>query len=335
MILSIESSCDDSAIALTRLDTGALLFHKRLSQTKEHSAYGGVVPELAARLHAVALPEILEEVKPYLSEVEAIAVTTEPGLTVTLVEGVMMAKALGLALEKPILPIHHIKGHIYSLFIGKEARLPLTALVASGGHTQVVRVEGYQKMETLLATMDDSLGESFDKVAKMLDLPYPGGPEVERLALEGDDRRFPFTEPLRRNPAMAFSYSGLKNGVRVAVEELGEGIAEQDKKDLCASFQKVAFDHIFHKLGKLFEEGAPERFAIVGGVSANNLFRERAREFCDRHGTELLLAPLEFCSDNAAMIGRAALEAWKEEAFAPRDTLEIRSRSPLESKETA
>jgi len=190
-------------------------------------------------------------------------------------------------------------------------------------------------METLLSTMDDSLGESFDKVAKMLGLPYPGGPEVEKLALEGDDTRFPFTEPLRRNPVPAFSYSGLKNGVRVKVEELGEGMTKQDKKDLCASFQKVAFDHIFHKLGKLFEEGAPERFAIVGGVSANNLFRERAREFCDRHGTRLLLAPLEFCSDNAAMIGRAALEAWKEEAFTPRDRLEIRSRSPLDNKETA
>lgn len=185
MILSIESSCDDSSIALTSLDDCKILFHKKISQELDHSKYGGVVPELAARLHAKALPQILALVKPYLPKVKAIAVTTEPGLSVTLVEGLVMAKALCIALKVPLLPINHLHGHIYSLFLEKESHFPLGVLLVSGGHTQLLHVKTHESMQVLATTMDDSFGESFDKVSKMLGLGYPGGPVVESRAKRG------------------------------------------------------------------------------------------------------------------------------------------------------
>ncbi|MDT8339849.1 MAG: tRNA (adenosine(37)-N6)-threonylcarbamoyltransferase complex transferase subunit TsaD, partial [Sulfurimonas sp.] len=167
MILSIESSCDDSAIAVTEIATKKLIFHKKISQEVEHSVYGGVVPELAARLHAEALPRILEECKPYFKDLKAVAVTSSPGLTVTLIEGVVMAKAVAVALNIPIIGVNHLIGHIYSLFIEKETQFPLTVLLVSGGHTQVMEVESLESIKTIAKSMDDSFGESFDKVAKM------------------------------------------------------------------------------------------------------------------------------------------------------------------------
>src|SRR5210317_1451198 len=183
MILSIESSCDDSSIAITEIATKKILYHKKISQEAEHSCYGGVVPELASRLHAVALPEILQETKPYFQKLKAIAVTNQPGLGVTLLEGIAMAKTLSSLLDIPLIPVHHLKGHIYSLFIEKEATFPLLVLLISGGHTQVIRVESFERMEILATSMDDSVGESFDKCAKMMGLGYPGGPLIEALAL--------------------------------------------------------------------------------------------------------------------------------------------------------
>ncbi|HHS92594.1 MAG TPA: tRNA (adenosine(37)-N6)-threonylcarbamoyltransferase complex transferase subunit TsaD, partial [Campylobacterales bacterium] len=221
MILSIESSCDDSSIAITKIENNELIFHKKISQEKEHANYGGVVPELASRLHAIDLPKILEDAKPYFNELQAIAVTNQPGLSVTLLEGIAMAKALAVSKDIPLIPVHHLKGHIYSLFIGKEAILPLLVLLISGGHTQVIRVESLEKMEILATSIDDSVGESFDKTAKMMGLGYPGGPIIEKLAREGDENRFDFPIPLRNSKEIAFSLSGLKNAVRLAIEGLG------------------------------------------------------------------------------------------------------------------
>ncbi|MEZ7934501.1 MAG: tRNA (adenosine(37)-N6)-threonylcarbamoyltransferase complex transferase subunit TsaD, partial [Sulfurospirillum sp.] len=217
MILSIESSCDDSSIAITRIDDKKLLFHKKISQDEEHAKYGGVVPELAARLHAVTLPKILEETKSYFSELKAIAVTNEPGLSVTLVEGVSMAKALSVSLGLPLLGINHLKGHICSLFIEEETRFPMDVLLVSGGHTQLLHVKSLEEIQLLATTMDDSFGESFDKVGKMLGLPYPAGAIIENYAKRGDAKRFDFTIPLQGTSSsmLAFSYSGLKNQVRL------------------------------------------------------------------------------------------------------------------------
>ncbi len=325
MILSIESSCDDSSIAITEIATKKVLYHKKISQEAQHSCYGGVVPELASRLHAVALPEILKETQPYFEKLKAIAVTNQPGLGVTLLEGIAMAKTLSTLLEIPLIPVHHLKGHIYSLFIEKEPIMPLLVLLISGGHTQVIRVESFEHMEILATSMDDSVGESFDKCAKMMGLGYPGGPLIEALALKGDENRFDLPVPLRNSPLIAFSLSGLKNAVRLQVEALGgsENMSEQDKADLSASFQKAVKLHLLQKSKKIFAKEKIKDFAIVGGASANKYLRNAYQNLCDEFGKTMHLAPLEYCADNAAMIGRYALEAYKRECFIDPNEIDI------------
>lgn len=325
MILSIESSCDDSSIAITEIATKKLIYHKKISQELEHSQYGGVVPELASRLHAIALPAILSECEPWFNELKAIAVTSEPGLGVTLIEGVVMAKALAISLNILILPINHLKGHIYSLFIEKESQLPLTVLLVSGGHTQLIEVKSYSQMETVATTMDDSYGESFDKVAKMMKLGYPGGPVIEQLAHSGDASNQSFTVPLWQSPLIAFSYSGLKNQVRLAVESA----SSEKYPDIAAAFQKAATDHLVQKLKKYFKTNPPKRFAIVGGASANLYLRSQVQQMLTAYKAPLLLAPLEYCSDNAAMIGRCALEAYVLEFFVNHTDVVINPRCKL------
>lgn len=323
MILSIESSCDDSSVAVTRIKDSKLLFHKKISQEIDHSVYGGVVPELAARLHAIALPNILEECKEYFGELKAIAVTNEPGLSVTLVEGVCMAKALSISISLPILPINHLKGHIYSLFIDNpEVIFPLGVLLVSGGHTQLLHVKSYDDIEVLATTLDDSFGESFDKVAKMLGLGYPGGPVVEEFAQNGDAKKFDFTVPLIGSPKLAFSYSGLKNQVRLAIQDNPES-----KDDICASFQSVATKHLINKLQKILKVKSFENFAIVGGASANKYLRSEIENLCKIHKMTLHVADMKFCSDNAAMIGRCAIDAYKLKRFASHDDININPRT--------
>lgn len=314
MILSIESSCDDSSLALTTIKTRELVFHEKISQELAHSIYGGVVPELAARLHASALPKILEKAAPYLKKVKAIAVTNEPGLSVSLIEGVMMAKALSVALDVPILPINHLKGHIYSLFIGREEKLPLGVLLVSGGHTQILDAKSYDDIKILASTLDDSFGESFDKVAKMLRLGYPGGAVIEECATKGE-KRFGFTVPMQKSKNIAFSYSGLKNQVRLTIQKLGKSISQQDMYDIAASFQDAAINHILKQCEKIFRQNMFRKFAIVGGASANQTLREKIGALCEKFDIKLYLPPLEFCSDNAAMIGRAGIEAYKLKRF--------------------
>ena len=317
MILSIESSCDDSSIAITKIENNELVFHKKISQEKEHACYGGVVPELASRLHAIDLPNILEECKPYFDKLKAVAVTNQPGLGVTLIEGIAMAKTIAVMLNIPLLPVHHLKGHIYSLFIEKDEILPLLVLLISGGHTQIIRVESLEKMTILATSIDDSVGESFDKTAKMMGLGYPGGPIIETLARDGDENRFELPVPLRNSQLIAFSLSGLKNAVRLTIEKLGgfEAMNQQDRCDLSASFQKAVKLHLIQKSKKIFEKEPIKDFAIVGGASANIYIREAYQELCQKFHKRVHTAPLEFCSDNAAMIGRYAIEAYKKELF--------------------
>ena len=324
-ILSIESSCDDSAVAITDIKTNKLLFHKKVSQEIEHSIYGGVVPELAARLHAEALPRILAECEPYFKDLKAVAVTSTPGLAVTLIEGVTMAKAVAISLDIPLIGVNHLIGHIYSLFIEKEAIFPLTVLLVSGGHTQVMEVKSLHDIKTVAKSMDDSFGESFDKTAKMMGLGYPGGPLIQELAKNGDRKRYNFTIPLLQSPKLAFSYSGLKNAVRLAVEE-GEA---SDYKDIAASFEHIATMHLVHKLKKYFKETPPKTFAIVGGASANLYLRGQIETLLKPYGAKLLLSELQYCSDNAAMIGRVAVDMYHDKMFSSLNTLQVASKSNI------
>ena len=327
MILSIESSCDDSSIAISKIENRKVIFHKKISQESSHSVYGGVVPELASRLHAVDLPKILEECKIYFKDLKAIAVTNEPGLSVTLLEGVMMAKALSISLKLPLIGVHHLKGHIYSLFIEKESFFPLTVLLVSGGHTQIIEVSSFYKYQLIAQSIDDSFGESFDKVAKMIGLGYPGGPIVEEMALKGDENRFTYTIPLSQSKEIAFSYSGLKNAVRLSVLSCGDKISQQDKYDISACFQKTATAHILQKSKKYFKQNHPKNVAIVGGASANLYLRSKYKQLLNEFGAILHTVPLEYCSDNAVMIGRYAIDAFKNKEFTSLDNLQIKPRS--------
>jgi N6-L-threonylcarbamoyladenine synthase len=328
MILSIESSCDDSSIAITQIETKKLIYHKKISQELQHSIYGGVVPELAARLHIEALPKILEECTMYFKDLKAIAVTNAPGLSVTLTEGVTMAKALALSLKLPLIGVNHLKGHIYSLFIEKEALFPTTVLLVSGGHTQLIVANSLTNMKVVGSTIDDSFGESFDKVSKMLKLGYPGGPIIEKYAKNGDDSFYDLPIPLRQSALIQFSYSGLKNAVRLAIlkEEEKNNITEQTISNISASFQKTAIDHILMKLKKYFKTNPPKSFAIVGGASANVALREKVESLCSTYDANLLLAPMEYCSDNAAMIGRVAIEQYLNNDFIDIDKIDVQSR---------
>jgi N6-L-threonylcarbamoyladenine synthase len=334
MILSIESSCDDSSIAITEIESKRLIFHKKISQELQHAKYGGVVPELASRLHATALPNILQECSSYFDSLKAIAVTNQPGLGVTLLEGISMAKTLSVMLDIPLIGVHHLKGHIYSLFIEQEATLPLLVLLISGGHTMVVRVQSYDDMTILATSMDDSVGESFDKCAKMMGLGYPGGPIIEELAKSGDENRFDLPVPLRNSPLIAFSLSGLKNAVRLTVQSCGgaDGMSHQDKCDLAASFQKAIKLHLLQKSKKLFKQESIKNFALVGGASANLYIRDAYQKLCLEFGKNMLVAPLEYCSDNAAMIGRYAIDLYHKNEFIDPNKIDIISTKKLQAQ---
>ena len=237
-----------------------------------------------------------------------------------------MAKTLAVLLNIPLIAVHHLKAHIYSLFIEKEAFTPLLVLLISGGHTQVIRVESYEKMEILASSMDDSVGESFDKCAKMMGLGYPGGPIIEKLAKEGDEDRFDFPIPLRNSPLLAFSLSGLKNAVRLQIEkskEKNNGILSQkDKEDIAASFQKAVKLHLLQKSRKIFAKEKIRDFAIVGGASANMYIRKAYEELCKKYGKKMHTVPLEYCSDNAAMVGRYAIESYARKDFINPDEID-------------
>lgn len=337
MILSIESSCDDSSLALTSIKDCKLLFHQKISQEKEHNAYGGVVPELASRLHAEKLPLILRNLKDFLqdlSKIRAIAITSEPGLSVTLIEGLMMAKALALSLKVPLLAINHLKGHIYSLFINQtKCMFPLSVLLVSGGHTMILEVleelnSPNPQFRVIAQSKDDSFGESFDKVSKMLGLGYPGGPMIQSLAMNATENLYSLPIPLKDSKELSFSFSGLKNAVRVEIEKQGEQL---DAPALAYAFQKSACTHILQKCELYFQRQKTrskiKHFAIVGGASANLFLREKMESLCKKYCYELLLSPLEFCSDNAAMIGRAGIEEWKVKNFSDLFKLEVSPRN--------
>lgn len=431
LILSIESSCDDSSLALTDIDTYALIYHRKISQESAHNLYGGVVPEIASRLHCESLPLVLADMKAFLSSegefscesdlredlrgenpfgaIRAIAITTQPGLSVSLLQGLMMAKTLCASLNVPIISINHLIGHFYSLFIGKSyATMPMSVLLVSGGHTQILEANRADEFVVVASSKDDSFGECFDKVAKMLNLGYPGGSIIEQYAKkhekitkskeanaknglnQSDDLcdLSPLPLPLKSSKELAFSFSGLKNATRLLIQSFLDSHASGVKSDIksstrtkpkssldfasshtsstasnhnpnsassfasspartldresilsereiahiCASFQEAAISHICDKLTRYFaqklEQNQPvQTLGIVGGASANLALRSAILDICKRYGANLILAPLEFCADNAAMIGRAGIEEYLAGNFSDTRSLEISPRN--------
>jgi len=279
-----------------------------------------VVPELASRLHAVNLPKILEETKKFFPYLKAIAVTNAPGLSVTLQEGVMMAKALSLALNIPLIGVNHLIGHIYSLFIEKEEVKPLMVLLVSGGHTKILNFNGIDKVCEIATTLDDSFGESFDKVSKMLGLGYPGGPIVEKLAKKGECV-VDLPLPLKNSPDIKFSYSGIKNAVRLAIES-----NKYSKEDIACSFQKRAIEHLVFMCKRAIKKFRPKNFAIVGGASANLSLRDEFEKLSKEFNFKLFYPEMKYTSDNAAMIARAAIEIYKKGEFIDYKELKIKPR---------
>jgi tRNA N6-adenosine threonylcarbamoyltransferase len=300
LILGLETSCDETAAALIT-DDGEIRSNVVSSQADLHARYGGVVPEVASRRHlelvTPVIREALGEAHAELSDVERIAVTRGPGLIGALLVGLSAAKALAWALRLPLAPVDHLHGHVASLFLEPDpVQPPLLCLLASGGHTLLLDVQDHAGFEVLGTTLDDAAGEAFDKGARLLGLGYPGGAEIDRLAQEGDPESFKF--PVARVPGLDFSFSGLKTALLYKVRELGEEEVERRRADLAASYQRAIVRALVERTTAAAEQTGAEQVAVVGGVAAN--FELRASL------PGAALAPLELCTDNAAMIASAS-----------------------------
>ena len=279
-----------------------------------HAAFGGVVPEVASRHHVELINPVidaaLEQAGCRLEDVDAIAVTTRPGLIGALLVGLSTAKALAAAAGKPLLAVDHLQGHVAAAFLEPDPlEPPFVALVASGGHTLLAAVADHRGHEVLGSTLDDAAGEALDKAARLLGLGYPGGPAIEREARDGDASAFGFPVAMSRDPGLDFSFSGLKTALVYTVREIGPEQADARRADLAASFQTAVVDQLIAKLRRALERGSFPAVALGGGVAANGLLRERAAELCERQGVRLKLVPRELCTDNAAMIAAAASSA--------------------------
>lgn len=309
LLLAVETSCDETAVALLR-GPGELLAAEVASQIDVHRAYGGVVPEVASRQHLRVLPQVLHRALAAagvrLDAVDAVAATLGPGLASSLIVGAAAAKGLALGLGKPFVGVNHLEGHLLSPFFPGEVR-PAVGLVVSGGHTLLFDVAGFRRYRRLGGTVDDAAGEAFDKVGKLLGLPYPGGPEIDRTAtLGGDPTRFPLPRSMLHSGDFQFSFSGLKTAVRYLLPKLPE---PWPLPDLCASFQEAVVDVLVGKTLAAARATGRRTVAVSGGVSLNTRLRARFREACAGAGLELLLAPPALCTDNAAMIAYAAAPA--------------------------
>ena len=307
LILSVESSCDETAVALVR-DGREVLTDRIASQVALHRLYGGVVPEIASRKHIEAIyalaDEALADAAVSRSDIDAIAVTYAPGLIGALLVGVNFAKAAALALGLPLIPVHHIRGHIAANYIAyPELKPPFLCLVVSGGHTMLVDVQDYTKMEILGSTRDDAAGECFDKVARMLDMPYPGGAALDKTARGGDETRYslPHTK-LSGNP-LDMSFSGLKTAAVNLIHNKRQKGEEVNVPDLCASFSRAVSEMLVPRTMLALDQTGHKTLAVAGGVAANSRIRADLTRECARRGVRLCLPPLSLCGDNGAMIG--------------------------------
>ncbi|PIT98221.1 MAG: tRNA (adenosine(37)-N6)-threonylcarbamoyltransferase complex transferase subunit TsaD, partial [Candidatus Andersenbacteria bacterium CG10_big_fil_rev_8_21_14_0_10_54_11] len=353
-LLAIETSCDETGVAiLRRTDKQVELLGQAIaSQIDIHKETGGVVPDVAAREHVTALPVLLEKVVVEAritnreSHIDAIAVTQGPGLAPALAVGVTTAQALALAWQKPIIPVHHLEGHIYSALLQSAERIPnpipqipnkfkiaddqaifpTLALIVSGGHTQLVWMSRHLAYEIIGSTRDDAAGEAFDKVARLLGLPYPGGPHLSRLAEQGNPAAFAFTRPMLRSNDLDFSFSGLKTEVLYTVRDLPPDSLEQQKADIAASFEQAVIDTLAAKTDAALQRRQPTLLLAAGGVIANKKLRAALQRVAKKRVVPLQIAPLALCGDNAVMIGQAAFFANSAGRLAAWQDLDIRPR---------
>ena len=309
-ILAVESSCDETAVAIVR-DGRQVLTDCIASQVELHRTYGGVVPEIASRKHIEAIyalaDQALETAGLTRKDIDAVAVTYAPGLIGAVLVGVNFAKASALALDKPLIPVHHIRGHIAANYLAyPELEPPFLCLVVSGGHTMIIQVKDYTDMEILGTTLDDAAGESFDKVGRVLGMPYPGGAALDKAAQQGDDTKYelPRSKP-GANP-YDMSFSGLKTATLNLIhhaEQVGE---ELDIPSLCASFTAAVSDTLVPRVVQALQQTGCKKVAVAGGVAANSRIRKDILEAAEKLGVEVYMPPLKLCGDNAAMIGAQA-----------------------------
>lgn len=306
-ILSIESSCDETAAAVVE-DGRNVLSSVIASQVEEHKLYGGVVPEIASRRHAEAIVPVVEnalkEADTTIEDIDAIAVTHAPGLIGALLVGVNFAKGLSLSSGKPLVPTHHLRSHIASNYIShKELKPPFLCLVVSGGHSHIVMVEDYTKMKVIGITRDDAAGEAFDKAARTMGMPYPGGIEMDRIAKLGDENKFVFPRPVVRDAPYDFSFSGLKTAVINLIHNMEQRGEKIPREDICASFRKAVVELLVSNFMKAAEDFNVKTLVVAGGVSANSLLRKRLSEEAEKRGFKFYKPDKSVCTDNAAMVG--------------------------------
>ena len=309
MILAIETSCDDTCAAV--VDGRQALSNVIHTQT-EHARYGGVVPEVASRAHLERIDGVvalaLSEAGVFLDDVERVAVTVRPGLIGALLVGVAAAKGLAYARKLPLVPVDHLEGHVAAAYLTEpDLEPPFVALIASGGHTALYSVDEEQKMHVLGETLDDAAGEALDKGARMLGLGFPGGPAISKAANDGDPSRYDFPVGLKDKNNLDFSFSGLKTSLLYKLKALDDEQAREESPHLAASYESAVVEALTRKLLRAAERQDTQTLVVAGGVAANGLLRETLGSECKERGLRLIIPPPELCTDNAAMIGAAAL----------------------------
>lgn len=317
IILAIESSCDETACALVK-GGKEILSNIVSSQINIHKEFGGVVPEVASRIHveniSLVVAQALEKANVKWDDISAVAFTQGPGLVGSLHIGVQAAKTLAWLHQKPLVPIHHIKGHIYANQFIDELEFPLLALVVSGGHTELIYMQDEWTFEVVGETQDDAIGEAYDKVARVLGLPYPGGPEIDKLSKTGE-ASYTLPTPKTEKP-YDFSFSGLKSSVLQLIQREEKKGSKVVAADVAASFQKTAIESLLTKTVKAVDEYKPKHLVLAGGVAANSYLRKRVEELMkDKKGVKLTVPPLWCCTDNAAMIAVAGSVAYRRAQF--------------------
>ena len=323
LILGIESSCDETAASVVR-GGREILSNVINTQIDFHKKYGGVVPEIASRKHIESIDAVVEEaVKTAgitFSDLDAIAVTYGPGLVGALLVGVSFAKGLAYALKKPLVPVHHIKGHIMANFLAHpDLKPPFICLVASGGHSHIVKVSGYTDFEILGRTRDDAAGEAFDKIARVIGLGYPGGPLIDKLAKEGDKNAFKFPRVRMDKTSLDFSFSGVKTAVINCLHKLDQQGIEYNKADVAASFQDAVTDVLCEHTIEAAKQNNMNTIALAGGVASNSDLRAKMKSMAEKNGISVLFPPPILCTDNGAMIASAGYYAYLNGDFADLD----------------
>jgi len=326
-ILAIESSCDETAIAVLNGVDDDLRIETSLvrSQIDIHAAYGGVVPEVAAREHLEMITSMLGRVaRADGAGIDAIAVTAGPGLAPALRVGVEVAKTLAWAWKKPLVPVCHLEGHIYASWLGESPQFPVLALIVSGGHTELVMMKDHGEFERIGETLDDAAGEAFDKVAKMLGLPYPGGPAIDQLATQGNPKAFAFPRAMMDRDDGMFSFSGVKTSVLYELRKSGDRINDESfRADIAASFQEAVVEVLVEKTMRAAGKYNPKSIVLAGGVAANRTLRDRLKEAGEHRGIPVHVPQFQYALDNAAMIAVAGYYRALREEFTNPLTLRV------------